>query len=121
MNAMHTPVSSLFSDSNSWVITGAVTHGFIKYLLPTWDIMNRIIRDTIAPKVGNVDQIHGFQVDFLVKAYENRGKGLRIDVMYFIWNEMTLIVTQSIVPSFCPYVMALIEKQSAAVQEALPS
>lgn len=100
---------------------GTVAHGFIKYLLPTWDIMNRIIRETIAPKVGNVDQIHGFQVDFLVKAHENKGKGLRLDVMDFLWNEMTLVVTQRRVPSYCPYVMALIESKSTAVQEVLPT
>ena len=39
---------------------GIVVHGSIKYLQPTWDIVNRIFRDTIAPKVGNVDQVHGF-------------------------------------------------------------
>ena len=100
---------------------GDVVHGCIKYLLPTWDIMNRIFRDTIAPKVGNVDQIHGFQVDLLVNTYKNRGKGLQLDVMDFIWNEMTLVAALRRVPSFCPYIMALILEKSVVAKAILPS
>ena len=100
---------------------GDVTYGEIKYLQPTWDIMNRIFRDTVAPKVGNVDQIHGYQVDLLVNTHKNHGKGLRLDVMDFIWNEMTLVATQRRVPSFCPYIMALIVDKSQTVKAALPT
>ena len=39
---------------------GDVIPGNIKFLLPTWDILNRVFRDTVAAKVGNFDQIHGF-------------------------------------------------------------
>ena len=66
----------------------------------------------MAPKVGNIDQIHGFQVDLLVNTYRNRGKGLRLDVMDYIWNEMTLVCTMKRVPAFCPYVWALIMDKS---------
>ena len=91
---------------------GEVVHGFIKYLQPTWDILNRVFRETMAPKVGNVDQIHGFQVDHMVNTYRNHGKGLRLDVMDYIWNEMILVCTMKRVPAFCPYVWALIMDKS---------
>ena len=55
---------------------GEVIHRNIKYLLPTWDILNRVFRDTVAAKVGNFDQIHGYQVDLMVNTYNNRGKGI---------------------------------------------
>jgi hypothetical protein len=100
---------------------GNVVPGLIKFLLPTWDILNRVIRDTVAPKVGNLDQIHGFQVDLLVNTYNNRGKGLKLDIMDFIWNEMTLICTSKRVPAFCPYVMALIMNKSRLAQEVVPT
>ena len=63
---------------------GDVVYGSIKYLLPTWDIMNRVFRDTVAAKVGNFDQIHGYQVDLMVNTYVNKGKGIRLDVMDFL-------------------------------------
>ena len=53
-NAMHkSNMAPLYMDGN-------VVHGNIKYLLPTWDILNRVFRDTVAAKVGNFDQIHGY-------------------------------------------------------------
>src|SRR3954465_15663650 len=100
---------------------GNIVPGLIKYLLPTWDILNRVIRDTVAPKVGNLDQTHGFQVDLLVNTYNNHGKGLKLDIMDFIWNEMTLICTSKRVPAFCPYVMALIMNKSRLAQEVVPT
>ena len=79
---------------------GAVVYGKIKYLLPTWDIMNRIFRDTVAAKVGNFDEIHGYQVDLMVNTYRNRGKGIQLDVMDYIWNEMTLVAILKRVPAY---------------------
>ena len=56
-----------------------------------------------------------------MNTHKNRGKGLRLDVMDFMWNEMTLVATQRRVPSFCPYVMTLILDKSAAAKAALPT
>ena len=100
---------------------GDVIYGNIKYLLPTWYILNRIFRDTVAAKGCNFDQIHGYQVDLLVNTYRNRGKGIQLDVMDYMWNEMTLIAILRRVPAYCPYVMALILNKSIVTHDVLPT
>ena len=56
-------------------------------LLPTYDIMLRIYRDVLNPKVGNFDQVHGYLVNMMVLTATKRGAGQRLDVMDYIWIE----------------------------------
>jgi hypothetical protein len=47
-------------------LPGRVMCGSAYDLLPTYDIMNRIYRNTINPKHTNNDEVHGFLVNLLV-------------------------------------------------------
>ena len=49
-------------------IQGRAMVGFQKNLLKVWDIMHRIYRNTVAPRVGNFDQIHGKLIDLLFES-----------------------------------------------------
>jgi hypothetical protein len=62
--------------------------GDTKNLLLVYEIMHRIYREVLNPKVGNIDQIHGFMVDLMILTHSNRGSDLKLDVMDFIWNEI---------------------------------
>ena len=44
------------------------------HLKPTYDIMLRIYRSVLNPKVGNFDQVHGFMVNMMVLTAQKRGK-----------------------------------------------
>ena len=53
-----------------------------------YNILLRVFRETVAAKVGNIDQIHSYLVDLMVHTHRNRGKGIKLDVMDFMWHEM---------------------------------
>ena len=53
-------------------------------LIRPYEIMHQIYRETIAPHVGNLDQVHGFVFDFLKLTKEKEGTGQKLEVMDFI-------------------------------------
>ncbi|KAK1685516.1 hypothetical protein QYE76_046364 [Lolium multiflorum] len=57
-------------------------------LLPTWDIMLRVYRETIGPKGGNLDELHLYEVDLMGNSFAKKGTGEKLDVMDYIYNEM---------------------------------
>jgi hypothetical protein len=50
--------------------------------------MLRIYRETVAVKVGNVDEIHSFVIDLMLQTHLRKGKGVKMDVMDCLWNQM---------------------------------
>ncbi|KAK1650742.1 hypothetical protein QYE76_068547 [Lolium multiflorum] len=78
-------------------------------LLPTWDIMLRVYRETIGPKGGNLDELHLYEVDLMANSFAKRGTGEKLDVMDYIYNEMWSCVMEKKLPAFAPYIMKLIE------------
>ncbi|KAK1620499.1 hypothetical protein QYE76_026016 [Lolium multiflorum] len=78
-------------------------------LLPTWDIMLRVYRETIGPKGGNLDELHLYEVDLMANSFAKKGTDERLDVMDYIYNEMWSCVMEKKLPSFAPYIMKLIE------------
>ncbi|KAK1665198.1 hypothetical protein QYE76_053357 [Lolium multiflorum] len=78
-------------------------------LLPTWDIMLRVYRETIGPKGGNVDELHLYEVDLMANSFAKKGTGEKLDVMDYIYNEMWSCVMEKKLPSYAPYIMKLIE------------
>ncbi|KAK1628842.1 hypothetical protein QYE76_003157 [Lolium multiflorum] len=78
-------------------------------LLPTWDIMLRVYRETIGPKGGNLDELHLYEVDLMANSFAKMGTGEKLDVMDYIYNEMWSCVMEKKLPSFAPYIMKLIE------------
>jgi hypothetical protein len=53
------------------LILGWGVPGDSKHLLPVYDIMHQIYREVLNPKVGNIDQIHGFMIDLLILTHQN--------------------------------------------------
>jgi hypothetical protein len=78
------------------------------HLLPTYDIMNRIYRNTINPKNTNQDEVHGFFVNLRVLTQEYHGSGKQLDCMDYIWHEMRDCAFLRKVPQYAPYIMRLI-------------
>jgi hypothetical protein len=78
--------------------------GNSKYLLPVYDIMHQIYREVFNSKVGNVDQIHGFMIDLMLLTHQNRGSGLQLDVMDFLWHELQWVLCHKKRPVFAPYI-----------------
>ena len=56
-------------------IAGRALAGSAYHLKPTYDIMLRIYRSVLNPKVGNFDQVHGFLVNLMVLTATKRGAG----------------------------------------------
>jgi hypothetical protein len=57
-------------------------------LLPTFEIMNRIYRNTVNPKHTNQEKFHGFLVNLLMLTQQNQGSGKQLDCMDYIWHGM---------------------------------
>ena len=57
-------------------------------LVPTYEIMHRVFRETITPRVGNWDQVHGYLIDLLKLCCVKQGTGEKLDVMDVIFREM---------------------------------
>jgi hypothetical protein len=73
-----------------------------------YDILHRIFRETISAKTGNFDEMHGFTVDLMYRCYANRGKGLQLNVMDYLLQEMSQAMFDRRVPPYAPYIQALI-------------
>ncbi|KAK1651998.1 hypothetical protein QYE76_069803 [Lolium multiflorum] len=71
-------------------------------LLPTWDIMLRVYRETIGPKGGNLDELHLYEVDLMANSFAKKGTGEKLDVMDYIYNEMWSCVMEKKLPLFAP-------------------
>ncbi|KAK1609042.1 hypothetical protein QYE76_032715 [Lolium multiflorum] len=71
-------------------------------LLPTWDIMLRVYRETIGPKGCNLDEMHTYEVDLMANSHAKQGTGERLDVMDYIYNEMWSCVMEKKLPIFAP-------------------
>ena len=51
------------------------TPGKTAHLCQTYEILHRIYRETITPRVGNWDEVHGYMIDLLKNSHVLRGKG----------------------------------------------
>ncbi|KAK1620115.1 hypothetical protein QYE76_025632 [Lolium multiflorum] len=84
--------------------------GFTSGLQPVYDIMLRIYRETVAVKVGNVDEIHSFVIDLMLQTHLRKGKGVKMDVMDCLWNQIFLRMVEKRSPAFGPFIMKLISE-----------
>ena len=82
--------------------------GQSKGLFPMWDIMHHIYRETINPKVGNFDEIHGYLKNLMLLTKEMKGQGKKLDVMDYIWNEMWFMISRRKNIAFAPLIMRII-------------
>ncbi|KAK1693320.1 hypothetical protein QYE76_010017 [Lolium multiflorum] len=89
-------------------LEGEVVYGSQKFLRPVYDILLRIYREVLNPKVGCVDQIYGYLGNLLYPSHQHRGSGLQLDVMDFLWNEFWACIMTRKAPVFAPYFMFFI-------------
>ncbi|KAI4973248.1 hypothetical protein ZWY2020_028956 [Hordeum vulgare] len=76
------------------------------------DVMHRIFRNTLFPRIGNKDEVHGYLAEMLLLCEEARTKDttpLNIsDVMFCeLWN----CIMNRKVPIYGPYMFAFIQKK----------
>jgi hypothetical protein len=92
-------------------------------LIPFLDIMHRIFRNTLCPRIGNLDQVHSYLVDLLLLCIKEKGKESTLDISHIMWHELRSAVLDRKVPIYGPYLFTLIEKTWAAQfpGEALPT
>ncbi|KAK1669965.1 hypothetical protein QYE76_058124 [Lolium multiflorum] len=89
-------------------LEGEVTYGSQKFLRPMYDILLRIYREVLNPKVGCVDQIYGYLGNLLYLSHQHRDSDLQLDVMEFLWNEFWACIIARKAPVFAPYFMFFI-------------
>ena len=70
--------------------------------------MHRIFRDTVNPKGGNIDEIHGHLTTLMVRMHEFKGNGKLLDAMDYLWNEFWNIIILKKSAAYGPLVMKLI-------------
>jgi hypothetical protein len=88
--------------------------GTITGLLPLYDQLQRLFRDTIAPRGGNNDAIRTSLIDFLYHAHlcassTDELSDFQIDIMVFIFNKMHVAWLGWVTLSYAPYIMLLIK------------
>jgi hypothetical protein len=89
-------------------LEGEVVYGSQKFLRPVYDILLRIYREVLNPKVGCVDQIYGYIGNLLYLSHQHRDSGIQLDVMDFLWNEFWACIIARKAPVFAPYFMRFI-------------
>ncbi|KAK1616553.1 hypothetical protein QYE76_022070 [Lolium multiflorum] len=82
------------------------------FLRPVYDILLRINREVLNPKVGCVDQIYGYLGNLLYLTHQHRGTGLHLDVMDYMWEEFWSCIMSRKSPVFAPYFMCFICSRS---------
>jgi hypothetical protein len=88
--------------------TGEV--GTITRLLPLYDQLQSLFRDTIAPSGGNNDAIQTSLINLLYHAHlcgssTNEYADFRFDIMDFIFNEMHIAWLGRVTLPYAPYIM----------------
>jgi hypothetical protein len=89
-------------------IRGRGVIGESKDLQKVYDIMHRVFRNVLLPKVGNQDEIYGYLVDLLVAMKTKVGSGATFDVSKWLWEEMYSMVINRKVPIYAPFIMCFL-------------
>lgn len=78
-------------------------------MLPKYDALRQIFRNSLAPKTGSFDEFWGTTIDLLVYAHEDK----KVDVLDFMFEEMRICVFDKKSDVFAPFIQALIEAKIA--------
>ena len=80
-------------------------------LNPFLDIMHRIFRNSLFPRIGDKDKVHAYLVDMLLLCEEARiSQTQPLDVSHIMWGELRFAVFNRKVPIYGPYLFLLISK-----------
>src|SRR3954462_14205184 len=79
-------------------------------LTPFMDIMHRIFRISLFPRVGNLDMVHDYLVNMLLLCEECKNTSQTLDVCDIMWEELYSAVMDRKVPIYGPYLQVLFER-----------
>ena len=79
-------------------------------LTPFLDIMHRILRTSLFPRVGDLDKIHSYLVNMILLCQEYRGTTMTLDICSIMYEELYTVVMERKVPIYGPYLQMLFEK-----------
>jgi len=80
-------------------------------LNPFLDVMHRIFRNTLLPRVGDKDKVHAYLMDMMLLCEEARLHVAQpLDISHIMWNELRFAVYNRKVPIYGPYLHLLISK-----------
>jgi hypothetical protein len=87
--------------------------GTIVGLLPLYNILLRMFRESISPARGNRDAIRSALVELMYLSHrchvsEDPNEDFHLDVMHYIFNEMHDAMISKRSPPYAPYIMLLI-------------
>ena len=75
------------------------------------DIMYRIFRNSLFPRIGDKDKVHAYLVDMMLICEEARHAQTQpLDVSHIMWCELRFAVFNRKVPIYGPYLFLLISK-----------
>ncbi|KAI5005910.1 hypothetical protein ZWY2020_033153 [Hordeum vulgare] len=76
------------------------------------DIMHRIFRNSLFPRIGNFDELHGHLAEMLLLCEEARTKDTApLDIAHVMFNELWNCIMNRKVPIYGPYLFAYIQKR----------
>ena len=88
------------------------------YELSTYlDILHRVFRETLFPRIGNLDMVHSYLVDMLLFCQHEKeaNTGESLDISHVMWSELLAAISERKCPIYGPFIMLLIEKAWARV------
>ena len=76
------------------------------------DILHRIFRETLFPRIGNLDMVHSYLVDMLLLCQHEKeaNTGESLDISHVMWSELLVAVSERKCPIYGPFIMLLIER-----------
>ncbi|KAE8792932.1 exocyst complex component 7 [Hordeum vulgare] len=85
--------------------------GEVSYVMnPFLDVMHRMFRNTLFPRVGNKDQVHSYLVDMLLMCQKGKNRHCEpLDVSHVMWTELYSAVINRKVPIYGPYLFLFIK------------
>ena len=120
-DGLHTPVgvrphaNSESANKNQlqpFLVEKVLPNGKSSWVLNSFlDIMHRIFRNTLFPRIGDKDKVHAYLVDMLLLCAEARSSQTQpLDVSHIMWCELRFAVFNRKVPIYGPYLFLLISK-----------
>ena len=80
-------------------------------LNPFLDVMHRIFRNTLFPRVRDKDKVHAYLMDMMLLCEEARRHATQsLDISHIMWVELRFPVYNHKVPIYGPYLHLLISK-----------
>ena len=76
------------------------------------DILHRVFRETLFPRIGNLDMVHSYLVDMLLfcQREKEQNTGESLDISHVMWSELLSAISERKCPIYGPFIMLLIEK-----------